>query len=55
MILALAAFAVSYLNQLSEMTSFSVRPVGVAIVALLTVLSAVGWLIGNVNDDVFDL
>lgn len=44
-ILALAAFAISYLDQLPEMTSFIVRLVGVAIVALLTVLSAVGWLI----------
>jgi len=42
---ALAAFAVIYLNALPETTSFMVRLVGVAVVSLLTVLSAVGWLI----------
>ncbi len=42
---ALAAFAIVYLNALPETTSFIVRLVGVAVVALLAVLGAVGWLI----------
>lgn len=45
MMVTLAAFAVVYLNTLPETITFMVRLVGVAVVALLTVLSAVGWLI----------
>ena len=43
--IALAAFAVIYLNYLPETTSFMVRLVGVTLVALLAVLGAVGWVI----------
>ena len=43
--LALAAFAIVYLNYLPETTSFMVRLVGATLVALLTVLAAVGWLV----------
>ncbi len=43
--LALAAFAIVYLNYLPETTSFMVRLVGVTLVTLLTVLAAVGWLV----------
>jgi HAMP domain-containing protein len=42
--LALAAFTIVYLNYLPETTSFMVRLVGATLVALLTVLAAVGWL-----------
>jgi HAMP domain-containing protein len=41
---ALAAFAVVYLNYLPETTSFMVRLVGIGLVTLLTVTSAMGWL-----------
>ncbi len=41
---ALAAFAVVYLNYLPETTSFMVRLVGISLVTLLTVTSAMGWL-----------
>ena len=40
----LAAFAVVYLNYLPETTSFMVRLVGISLVTLLTVTSAMGWL-----------
>ncbi|MCX6032776.1 MAG: response regulator, partial [Chloroflexi bacterium] len=43
--LALAAFAIVYLNHLPETTSFMVRLVGATLVTLLTVLAAVGWLV----------
>jgi len=42
---ALAAFAVIYLNYLPETTSFMVRLVGISLVTLLTVTSAMGWLV----------
>jgi DNA-binding NarL/FixJ family response regulator/signal transduction histidine kinase len=44
MMAALMAFAVIYLNHLPETTSFMVRLVGISLVTLLTVLSALGWL-----------
>ena len=43
--IALAAFAIIYLNYLPETTSFMVRLVGATLVTLLTVLAAVGWLV----------
>ena len=43
--IALAAFAIVYLNYLPETTSFMVRLVGATLVTLLTVLAAVGWLV----------
>ncbi len=42
---ALAAFAVIYLNYLPETTSFMVRLVGISLVTLLTVMGALGWLV----------
>jgi DNA-binding NarL/FixJ family response regulator/signal transduction histidine kinase len=44
LMVALMAFAVIYLNHLPETTSFMVRLVGISLVTLLTVLSAMGWL-----------
>ncbi|MBN1138551.1 MAG: HAMP domain-containing histidine kinase, partial [Anaerolineae bacterium] len=44
-LLALLAFAISYLNYLPETTSFMVKLVGGALTAMLAVLGAVVWVI----------
>ncbi|NJN99021.1 MAG: response regulator [Anaerolineales bacterium] len=44
-LIALAAFAVTYLNHLPETTSFVIKLAGVTLMVLLTILGTVGWVI----------
>jgi len=44
-LLVLAAFALTYLNQRPELTSFMVKLAGVTLTAMLAILGSVGWAI----------
>ncbi len=44
-LIALTAFAIVYLNHLPETTSFIVKLVAVTLLALLSILGAVGWVL----------
>lgn len=44
-LVALAAFAIAYLNHLPETTSFVIKLAGVTLMVLLAILGTVGWVI----------